>query len=115
MLLEINAQLLGAYRDIPVTVYSTFLAVISLQPVSPHGEPPTIYQVGEAAGIPYTSASRHVRMLGPYRYRSGRWGVGLVDAFVNPENRREKLVVLTPRGKALASAIGGELRGMAGG
>ena len=87
----------------PMSVFTTYLAVAKLQPMRPDDKAPAIYRVGEIAGLPYTTVSRHVRMLGVHRYRKGRYGVGLVETFINLENRREKLVVLTDEGKAIAS------------
>lgn len=105
-LLEINGRLLAVHPDIPVSVYSTFLAVVKLQPSSPHALPPTVFEVSQVAGIPYTSVSRHLRILSPYRVRKDRNGVGLITTFVNPDDNREKLVVLSRSGRALANSMG---------
>lgn len=110
ILLDINSRLLAVHPDLPVSVYSTFLAVIRLQPSSPQALPPTVFEVSQAAGIPYTSASRHLRILSPNRVRKGRNGIGLVTTFINPDNGREKCVVLSRSGKVLAKSMGRDLQ-----
>lgn len=54
-------------------------------------------------GLTQTSVSRNVAMLSKYREAS----LDLVSVRENPMNRRTKLVVLTPKGKALLAQLKG--------
>lgn len=113
-LLDINSRLLAVHPDIPVSVFSTFLAVVRLQPSSPHETPPTIFDVSRTAGIPYTSVSRHLRILSPNKVRKDRNGIGLVVTFISPDDARAKCVVLSRSGIAIARYMGQDLQRLKG-
>lgn len=55
-------------------------------------------------GLAKSSVSRNVAALS-HQHRLGKPGHGLVEAYEDPEDRRNKLVRLTPKGKSLAAQV----------
>lgn len=55
-------------------------------------------------GMSSASTSRNIAALGPY-HRKGNPGMDLVVAFENPDDRREKLLKLTPKGRRIAESL----------
>ena len=60
-------------------------------------------------GMKKSSNSRNIARLGEGENPSVERGPGWVEAYEDPENRRAKLVRLTPRGKALLEKVAGEV------
>ncbi len=60
--------------------------------------------IEQMTGMSSSSTSRNIAALGPY-HRKGNPGMDLVVAFENPQDRREKLLKLTPKGRRVAESI----------
>jgi len=92
-------------RDgLPVTIMKTFLGVAIWGFNNPKDTPLTITELSEKIGLPMATTSYHLRYLGDFE-RIGVPGLGLVKTAQYVLNRRQKVVSLTPKGKALASQL----------
>lgn len=76
----------------------TFCAIAAAEGALPMRE------VERMTGMTTSSTSRNVAALGPY-HSGGKEGLDLIVAFDNPENRRQKLLKLTPKGRRVAESI----------
>lgn len=65
----------------------------------------TVGDVGEYLNLSSASASRNVGVLS--RHAKSKWGHELVLVTPNPERRNEKLLHLSPKGKALLKRLEG--------
>jgi DNA-binding MarR family transcriptional regulator len=64
----------------------------------------TLSEIAERSGLAIATASRYLANLtGLDRYKQE--GLNLLDAYDNPMNRRQKLVVLTDAGRKLFSKL----------
>lgn len=63
-----------------------------------------IKELSEKVGLPYTTVSRHLRYLGDFE-RTGVEGLGLVRTDIYVMNRRQKVVSLTTKGKAMRDLL----------
>jgi DNA-binding MarR family transcriptional regulator len=61
-------------------------------------------ELGDRLDMPASTAARNIATLSPLGV-AGRTGLGLVDWEPHPTDRRQKSVVLTPRGKTLMTRI----------
>lgn len=103
-LLRVNQAFMELRSEMNLSLMSAFIAAIIRHPEDRDAEAPTIKELSELAGVPYTSMSRHLRYLGE-KERIGKPGLKLVEVRENPENKREKLVYLTEDGKRLSDKI----------
>ncbi|MCC5780513.1 hypothetical protein H7H48_15740 [Nitratireductor sp. B36] len=112
--LEANRRVQAAQNDgqiMPIAILNTFLGVaIWGQDHTKQGEPITLEHLAENLAITPTTLSTHLRYLSD-KYRSGREGLELVVMETYPLNRRQKVVKLTQKGKALAQQLGFILEG----
>lgn len=66
-----------------------------------------IYNKQGRFGLGQSSAARNIRLLVEWKDESGKWnGHGLLVTCDDPEERRRKLIRLSPTGKALAERLG---------
>jgi len=77
----------------------TFLLVAAKDP-----HPVQMATLGEKLAIAQSSVTRNVQALSGTN-RQGTRGHGLLHTWVNPENRREKLVELTPHGRRILELL----------
>lgn len=70
----------------------------------------TMTELREAVGISQSSVSRNVAALGQINRLHGP-GFNLLEAREDPEERRRKIVALTPKGRTLARALAQALNG----
>ena len=92
--------------EMPISVLRTFLGVaIWGDDASAHTQSRTIADLAERLHLPESTVYQHIRYLGTAPHRYGKPGLGLVETIINPANRRQKFVVLTPSGRALISRI----------
>lgn len=61
-------------------------------------------ELGDKLGIAQSSTSRNVAALSKW-HRLNREGLDLVEAKEDPAERRRKIVMLTPKGRALIEAL----------
>jgi DNA-binding MarR family transcriptional regulator len=61
-------------------------------------------KIAETLGVAESTATRNVFLLSRFR-EPGLHGLDLVVSDINPENRREKVVHLTPKGEILARKL----------
>ncbi len=66
-------------------------------------------------GVGSSAMSRNVGVLGTTGYRNGAGqvteGLGLLESWENPQDRRQKLVRLTPKGRALVARAAKHIEG----
>lgn len=97
--------------EMPVSVLNTFLGVVIWGgDGSDTSRPRTIAEVAEKIGLPESTVYQHIRYLGTAPHRYGKPGLGLIETTVNPANRRQKLVRLTPEGATLMATIAGAFK-----
>lgn len=77
----------------------TFLLIASKDP-----RPVAMSDIGERLAIAQSSVTRNVQALSGTN-RHGTRGYGLVHTWVNPENRRQKMVELTPHGRRIVELL----------
>jgi DNA-binding MarR family transcriptional regulator len=101
-----NQRILTDYPDIPASALNTYLGIILTVMGSKEQEPVTIKELATRLGLPYTTMSRHIRFMMVKPVQVGRKdGPGWVDTTINLLDRRERDVVLTPKGKRLAAQL----------
>lgn len=72
--------------------------------VACRGRPVLMQELVEAVGLSQSSISRNVASMAE-RHRNGRDGHRLLESWENPDNRRQKFVALTDRGRAFVKAL----------
>lgn len=87
--------------DTPMSQVLTFLHIAT------RGELP-MADLAKSTGVVLSSVSRNVAKIGPGPNPKDP-GLGLVEAFEDPWNRKRKLVRLTKKGRALADKINEEV------
>ena len=85
--------------DMPSQQVVTFLTVAA---AGNEGIP--MADLRASMGMTGASTSRNVAALGKV-HRRGLPGLELVEAYENPMNRSQKIVVLTPKGRRVAQAM----------
>ena len=85
-------------EDIPIQTLSVFLYV------SVNGPQCKQTDLTEWLGMAQSTVSRNVSYLSK-RNRLGKAGLGLVESMENPDDRRYKIVRLTPKGQKLAKLL----------
>ncbi len=90
------------FRTIDPEIQAQAIAVFCV--VARNGHPVPMGEIKRQLGIAQSSVSRNVALLGE-RNRHGRDGPDLVQSWENPDNRREKLVELTPAGHRLRTLL----------
>ncbi|XHC10658.1 hypothetical protein ABWH98_24530 [Labrenzia sp. ac12] len=103
-LLRVNQAFMDLRPEMNLSLMSAFVAAIIRHPQGENDDAPTIKELSELAGVPYTSMSRHLRYLGD-RERIGKPGLKLVEVRENPDNKREKMVYLTLEGEELRDKV----------
>lgn len=83
--------------DMPLQTAATFLSVANEEGI-------TMKSLGERLGISQSSCSRNVAALSKH-HRLNKPGHDLVYATEDPEERRRKIVKLTPKGKRVAETL----------
>src|SRR5690349_16425237 len=63
--------------------------------------PRPLHELSKLVGVANSSLSLHLVILGRFK----NVGPGLVDARENPDNRREKIISLTPKGEQLMETL----------
>lgn len=107
-LIRANQAMMELRPEINASLINAFLGAAISQPTNPEETPPTIIELARFLETPYNSMSRHCRYLSDIE-RPGKEGAGLVEVRMNPDNRREKLVYLTPQGEVLRDKLLGLL------
>lgn len=85
-------------NDMPVQTLSTFLYVANHQPECSQKD------LTEYLSMAQSTASRNVSYLSK-RHRHGALGMDVVESIENPDDRRYKLLRLTPKGRKMAAWI----------
>ncbi len=105
-LLQANKRLLAEARELPLGIAVTFLGVALWEDEEDaDGSPLTLEDLAIRVGMSPTTISQHLRYLGE-NYRFGKPGLGLVETWENPHNRRKKIAGLTPKGNGLVRQLG---------
>jgi DNA-binding MarR family transcriptional regulator len=83
--------------------------LVTLMRIAEQPEGIPMKDLQDALGIKPSSMSRNIGRLGNTGYRNGKGtevpGLGLIDTWENPEDRRTKLVRLSGGGKALIRRV----------
>lgn len=82
------------YADVPATTVQVFLLVAANPGISSK-------QLLQRAQGSQSAISRHLALLSEYSWRGGE-GMDLVETVEDPEDRRNKIAFLKPKGKLLA-------------
>jgi DNA-binding MarR family transcriptional regulator len=98
--LEVFWKMTGS-TDTPMSQVLTFLHVAA------RGELP-MADLADSTGVVLSSVSRNVAKIGPGP-NPKEPGLGLVEAFEDPWNRKRKLVRLSAKGRKLAERINDEV------
>lgn len=106
---ECNRSMLTYHKEIPVTIFQTFLGVALWGYKENQGSPITILELSERIGSNYQTVSRHLRYLGDVSNRKP--GLGLVKTERWPDDERQKTISLTPKGETIADHLGQLARG----
>ena len=85
------------YPDIPATTIAMFFEIAMNDQVSSS-------ELIDKLGISQSATSRNLSILGDVAW-NGCAGLGLIDLVENPNDRRQKLSFLTPKGATLAAKI----------
>lgn len=96
--------MLLAREEMPVSLMKTYLGVVLWGADRRKSEPLTMMELAEKIGLPPTTVSRHLRYLGDFE-RPGVSGANLVQTSINPLDRRQRVVELTPKGKSLRDMV----------
>lgn len=102
---EANRRMLSEMDELSVTVLNTFLGVVLWGYDRKQDDPLTIYELSEKIGLPYTTVSRHLRYLGEGERMTRGPAPKLVERHIYPLNRRQKVVSLTSKGRALGEQL----------
>lgn len=95
---------LGSLRDLDMDM--PIAQALSLLLIAKH-EGLNLGDLAKKAGIGMASASRYVAAFGK-PVKPGAKGFGFVNSVEDPNNRRSKVITLTPKGRAfVAKLIGG--------
>lgn len=86
--------------DMPVTMGLSLLLIARNEGLS-------LKELANKAGVGMASASRYVAAFGKPGKPGGK-GLGLVTAVEDPEERRKKIITLTPKGKTFINKLVGE-------
>lgn len=92
--------------DVGVQAVETFFTVAATPDIP-------MADLQESLALASSSISRNVALLGAI-HRAGRPGLGLLDAYEDPLNRRMKRVKLTKRGEHLMDSVVSELERLHG-
>lgn len=98
--LEVFAKTAGG-TDTPISQVMVFLVVAQRSEI-------TLADIAKETGVVLSSASRNVAKMGPGA-NPNEPGLGLVESFEDPWNRKRKLVRLTSKGRKLAERINEEV------
>lgn len=90
--------------EMPVSLMKTYLGVILWGADRRRDDPLTMLELADKIGLPATTVSRHLRYLGEYE-RPGVSGADLVQTSINPLDRRQRIVELTSKGRALRDNV----------
>jgi DNA-binding MarR family transcriptional regulator len=83
--------------EMPLQMAATFMTVANEEGI-------TMKLLGEKLGISQSSCSRNVAALSKF-HRLNKPGHDLLYATEDPEERRRKIVKLTPKGKRVAESL----------
>ena len=64
----------------------------------------SLKELANHAGVGMASASRYVSAFSPPK-KAGAKGLGLVSAEEDPEERRKKIITLTPKGRSFMNRL----------
>lgn len=90
--------------EVPASVVRTFLGVAMWSPLATESDPLTIRTLADRVGLPYQTVTRHVQYLSEFQ-RRGVAGANRVKTKEYIHDRRNKEVLLTPKGKTLANQL----------
>jgi DNA-binding MarR family transcriptional regulator len=93
-----NQILIDTSRYLTAANVDTFLTVAMLENREDMSDGVRLRAIGEATGRNFTRVSHDMRSLGK-GVRRGRPGAGLVETEIAPDNMREKVARLTPKGR----------------
>lgn len=96
--------MLDARDEMPVSMMKTFLGVAIWGSRDGRKDQLTMMELADKIGLPSTTVSRHLRYLGDEE-RPGKAGADLVRSALNPLDRRQRLVFLSPKGVALMNNV----------
>ena len=91
-------------NELPISILITLLGVAIYTPAGDTQQELSILELSKKVGIPYSTTSRHLRYLGKFQY-PGKPGLGLVDTGEMVMDRRQKYVVLTPKGQRFVAQV----------
>jgi DNA-binding MarR family transcriptional regulator len=100
--LEALLEAIQVFRGLEPEIQAQAVALLLY--VAVKADPVLMQDISDALQMSQSSVSRNVAVLGELHWR-GRTGLGLVDAWENPENRRQKFVALTLKGKTFVRTI----------
>jgi len=89
-----------AYADMPMSQAYSLLLIAQYEGLS-------LTELANRADIGMATASRYVSMFGK-TIRPGEQGMGLVESYDDPMERRKKIIKLTPKGKTVVAQFLGE-------
>lgn len=92
--------------EIPIQIIMTFLGIVAWgdDDENPLQEPTSYRELSRRLDIPPASIARHLRYLGPF-VRPGVEGAGFVETSDWIQDRRFRIVRLTPKGRRVANRI----------
>lgn len=96
---ELGTKLLKSiemFRDIDPEIPSQTVAIFLT--VANQATPIKMSEIAKKLSVAQSSVSRNISYLGKIN-RHHKPGLGLLDTFEDPEERRRKLVMLTPKGQ----------------
>lgn len=96
-LTEALATLKTLDADMPVSQALSLLLIANNEGLS-------LKELAQKTGIGMASASRYVSSFGKAT-KPGSKGLGLVAAVEDPQERRKKIITLTPKGRALVDKL----------
>ena len=96
------ANAINAFRELDPEIQAQ--AILAYLYGAGAKEPVPMRDLQTRLGVASSGASRNVALLSKLD-RHGKPGHGLVEIYENPEDRRYKLVRLTPRGRTFADQL----------
>ncbi|MFT3671275.1 hypothetical protein [Aestuariivirga sp.] len=87
--------------EMPLGALVAFLAVANDEEKD---QPSMLKDVAQRVDIPYTTVLRHLLFLSKIK-EPGVEGLGLIDTFTWPLDRRQKYAKLTPRGRSFLARL----------